>query len=158
MRIEYFHHSVYGNGAAVAAEFRRLMATRGVTVNVHHLRDVKPDEVPPADLYLFSSPGRLGKPIKDVRRFLKRLELAPGAKYALLTTEMAPQPDRKTGRVPSEEEFSRYQRVRPILNELLEGKGLVKVAEGKVQVLDVKGPLEDGWQAKVEAFASRIPL
>jgi len=158
MRIEYFHHSVYGNGAAVAAEFRRLMATRGVTVNVHHLRDVKPDEVPPADLYLFSSPGRLGKPIKDVRRFLKRLELAPGAKYALLTTEMAPQPDRKTGRVPSEEELSRYQRVRPILNELLEGKGLVKVAEGKVQVLDVKGPLEDGWQAKVEDFASRIPL
>ena len=29
MRIEYVHASRYGNGAAVAEEFRRLMAARG---------------------------------------------------------------------------------------------------------------------------------
>ena len=40
----------------------------------------------------------------------------------------------------------------------LEGKGLAGVAEDKIQVTAVKGPLEEGWQHKVEAFAARIPI
>ena len=37
-------------------------------------------------------------------------------------------------------------------------KGLVKVAEGKIFVTALKGPLEEGWQKEVEAFASRVPI
>ena len=44
------------------------------------------------------------------------------------------------------------------MNEILQGKGLPEVAEGKVQVTDVKGPLEEGWRHKAEAFAARIPI
>jgi hypothetical protein len=44
------------------------------------------------------------------------------------------------------------------MNEILQGKGLAEVAEGKVQVTDVKGPLGEGWRHKVEAFATRIPI
>jgi flavodoxin len=157
MKIEYFHASKYGNGAMVAEEFRKDMATRGVEVDVHHIREVDPKELSPADLYLFSSPGRMGKPIKDMRRFLKDVRLSAGTRYAILTTEMGPQPDEKTGRMPTEEEICRFQKVRPIMNELLQGKGLVEVAEDKVYVTDIKGPLEDGWQQKVDAFAARIP-
>ena len=69
---------------------------------------------------------------------------------------MAPQPDKKTGRIPTEEELAKWQRVRPIINEILKGAGLVKVAEDKVHVTGLKGPLEEGWQKKVEAFAARI--
>jgi hypothetical protein len=32
------------------------------------------------------------------------------------------------------------------------------VAEDKVHVTGLKGPLEQGWQQKVTAFAARIPL
>jgi len=134
------------------------MAARGGTVNVHHIRDAKPKEMPPADLYLFSSPGRMGKPIGRMRRFLKKTKLPSGTKYAILTTEVAPQPDKKTGRVPTEEERARWQRVIPIMNEILQEKGLIKVAEGKILVTGLKGPLEEGWQKKVEAFASQIPI
>jgi hypothetical protein len=158
MRIEYLHASKFGNGAMVAEEFTRQMAAKAVTVNVHHIRDAHPDRLPPADLYLFSSPGRMGKPIGGMRRFLKKLRLPAGTRYAILTTEMAPQPDKKTGQIPTEEELARWQRVRPIMNELLQGAGLVKVAEDKVLVTGLKGPLEEGWQQKVEAFAARIPL
>ena len=158
MKIEYFHHSVHGNGALVAEEFKRLMAARGVTVNVHHAREVRPEELPPAELYLFSSPGRMGKPIGGMRRFLKKVELPAGTNYAILTTEAAPQPDRKTGRMPTEEEMATWQRVRPIINEILQGKGLVKIAEGVVLVTGLKGPLEDGWQTKVEAFVAGFPI
>ncbi|HET9724724.1 MAG TPA: hypothetical protein VFR44_12910 [Actinomycetota bacterium] len=157
MKIEYVHASVHGNGAMVADEFRKRMADRGVDVAVHHIDDVKPKEMPPADLYVFSSPGRMGRPIRGARRFLKDVKLPAGTRYAILTTEIAPQPDAKTGRIPTEEEICRFQRVRPIMNQTLQGKGLVKVAEDKVYVTGIEGPLEDGWQEKVDAFAALIP-
>jgi hypothetical protein len=158
MRIEYLHASKFGNGAMVAEEFTRQMAAKAVTVNVHHIRDAHPDRLPPADLYLFSSPGRMGKPIGGMRRFLKKARLPAGTRYAILTTEMAPQPDKKTGRIPTEEEQARWQRVRPIMNDILQAAGLVNVAEDKVLVTGLKGPLEEGWQQKVAAFVARIPL
>ena len=42
------------------------------------------------------------------------------------------------------------------MNELLQAKGLTKVAEGAVLVTGIKGPLEEGWQTKVTAFADQI--
>ncbi len=158
MKIEYFHASKFGNGARVAEEFRQQMAAKGAAVNVHHVREADPQEPQPAELYLFSSPGRMGRPIGGMRRFLKALRLPAGTRYAILTTEGAPQPDRKTGQLPTEEAMARWQRMQPIMNELLERKGLVKVAEGKVLVTGLKGPLEEGWQKKVEALVARIPL
>jgi multimeric flavodoxin WrbA len=158
MKIEYFHASKFGNGAKVAEEFKKRMASKGVTVNVHHIREARPKELPQADLYLFSSPGRMGKPRGCVRRFLKKARLPSGTKYAILTTEGAPQPNKKTGQMPSEEERARWQRIRPIMNQILQEKGLVKVAEEKILVTGIKGPLEEGWQKKVETFASQIPI
>src|SRR4030042_6371340 len=110
MKIEYCHASKFGNGAIVAEEFKRLMATKGVSVNVHHIRDARPKEIMPADLYVFSSPGRFGKPISSMRRFIKKAQLPPGAMYAILTTEAAPTPDKKTGKMPTEEGFARVHR------------------------------------------------
>ena len=157
MRVEYLHASKYGNGAEVAAEFGQQMAAKSVTVDVHHIGEARPKELPAADLYLFSSPARFGKPIGNMRRFLKKVELPAGTKYAILTTEAARHPDR-AGHEPSEEDLAKWTRVRPIMNEILRGKGLVEVAEAKVQVTGVKGPLEEGWQDKVRAFVSRIPI
>jgi flavodoxin len=158
VKIEYVHASKYGNGATVAEEFRRQMATRGVEVDVHHVADARPKDMPPADLYVFSSPGRMGRPIRSMRRFLKDLRLPAGTRYALLTTEMAPQPDKKTGRMPTEEEICRFQHVRPIMHELLQAKGLIPVSEDTIHVTGLKGPLEEGWQAKVSASAERVTL
>ena len=114
--------------------------------------------MPPADLYMFSSPGRCGKPVWGMRRFLKKARLSAGTKYAILTTEGAPRPDKKTGRMPTEEELAKWQRIIPLMNEILQEKGLVQVAQGKILVTGLKGPLEDGWQKKVQAFASQIPI
>ncbi len=137
MRIEYFHASKYGNGARVAEEFRRLMEAKGATVTVHHIRDAKPTELPPADLYVFSSPGRFGKPTRGIRRFLKKLKLPQGSRYAILTTQHAPQ--------------------LPMMDEQLKAKGYVKVAESRVNVTGIKGPLEAGWETKVHEFVADLP-
>jgi multimeric flavodoxin WrbA len=157
MKIEYLHASKYGNGANVAEEFARQMAARGAVVDVHHIREMRPENLPPADLYLFSSPGRMGKPIGGMRRFLRRLALQPGTRYAILTTEMAPRPG-PTGKLPTEEELGKWQRVIPIMNETLTRKGLIGITDDKVLVTGIKGPLENGWQKKVENFADRIAV
>jgi menaquinone-dependent protoporphyrinogen IX oxidase len=157
MKIEYLHASKYGNGAMVAQEFSDQMAAKGITVDVHHIREARPKELPGADLYLFSSPGRFGKPIRGMRRFLKKVELPAGTRYAILTTEAAARPD-PAGRVPAEDEMAKWQHIRPVMKDILQGKGLVEVAEGTVRVTGVKGPLEEGWQHKVEAFAASIPI
>lgn len=158
MTIEYFHASKFGNGVMVAEEFARQMAARGVAVNVHHIKEMNPKALPPADLYVFSAPGRIGKPIGGMRRFLKNLQAPSGARYAILTTEGAPRPDKKTGQIPTEEEIAKYQKVTPIMSELLQGAGLTEVDAEKVYVTGLKGPLEEGWEGKVEAFAARIPV
>jgi multimeric flavodoxin WrbA len=156
MKIAYYHASKFGNGALVAEEFKKIMAARGVTVSVRHIRDANPQDLPAADLYVFSSPGRFGKPKGNARRFLGKVSLEPGTRYAILTTQAAPKPDPKTGEMPTQQEQDRWERVIPIMNELLEAKGLVKVAQTAVLVTGLKGPLEEGWQNKVAAFASQI--
>jgi hypothetical protein len=92
-----------------------------------------------------------------MRRFLKKVGLPEGTRYAILTTEVMPKPDKKTGQMPTDEELrARHQRVRPMMNEVLEAKGLIDVAEEKVYVTGLKGPLEDGWELKVDAFADAL--
>lgn len=44
MKIEYLHPSKYGNGATVAVEFEQQMAAKGVVVDVHHIREIRPTE------------------------------------------------------------------------------------------------------------------
>jgi menaquinone-dependent protoporphyrinogen IX oxidase len=158
MKIEYYHASKYGNGAMVADEFKKQAVAKGVTVNVHHIRQVKPKELAPADLYVFSLPGRMGKPIGGMRRFLKKVTLPAGTKYALLTTELAPKPDKKTGRMPTEEELAKWQRITPSMNKILRSKGLITVVADKVLVTGIKGPLERDWQKKVESFVARLAI
>jgi hypothetical protein len=60
--------------------------------------------------------------------------------------------------MPTEEEIARWQKVRPIVNDLLKGKGLAEVAEEAVYVTGLKGPLEDEWETKVAAFADQVLL
>ena len=42
------------------------------------------------------------------------------------------------------------------MNELLQAAGLSKVAEDRILVTGIKGPLEDGWEAKVQSFAEHV--
>ena len=93
-----------------------------------------------------------------MRRLLKKVELPAGMPYAILTAGLAPQPDKKTGRAPAEQEMARWQRVRPVMNEILPGKGTCRGRGGQILVTGLKGPLEQGWQQTAEAFAARIPL
>ena len=113
MKIEYYHASKYGNGAMIAEEFKKQMAAREVIVNIQHVRDVKPNQIPATDLYIFSSPGRFGKPIGDMQHFLKKSNLPRGTKYAVMVTELRPKIDERQVQTSNEEELGKCQRVIP---------------------------------------------
>ncbi|MCU0860633.1 MAG: hypothetical protein MUE55_08640 [Thermoplasmata archaeon] len=158
MRIELYHASKFGNGAKVAEELQKVMASRGHQMNVHHIRESRPKELPQADLYVFGSPTRFGKPIGGMRRFAKKVSLPAGTRYAVFATHGAAAPDKKTGRIPTEEELVKWRRTIPVLDEILKGKGLVKVSDKVFYVVGetLKGPLKEGWQGDVEEFANTI--
>jgi menaquinone-dependent protoporphyrinogen IX oxidase len=155
MKVELYHASKFGNGAKVAEELKRVMEAKGHQVNAHHVKESKPKEVAPADLYVFGSPTRMGKPIGSMRKFAKKVVLPSGTKYAVFATHGEAVPNKKTGHLPTDEEMKRFRQTIPILDEILGGKGLVKIAEKRFFVSGdtMKGHLIDGWQAGVEEFA-----
>ena len=142
----------------IAAELQRLLAEKGHQANVHHIDDVEPREIAPADLYIFGSPTRFGGPIGSMRRFCKKAPLDPSTRYAIFATHADAVPNKKTGKMPLEEELNRERKTIPELDEILENKGMVKVAD---QVFNVsgdvmKGKLKEGWQAKAKEFTAAI--
>ena len=155
MKVIIVHASKYGNGAMVAEEVASLLRDKGNVVEVHHVREMKAKKMPAADLYVLSSPGRIGKPIGKMRRFLKKLVLPEGTKMAIFSTEGQSRP-KKDGTMPTKEEVEKWQRVRPIMNELLAPKKLNKVAEQVFYVTGMKGPLEEGWKEKAAEFSARL--
>jgi len=158
IKIELYHASKFGNGAKVAEELRRVIEAKGHQMNVHHIDGAKPKEMPSAGLYIFGSPTRSGGPIGSMRRFIKKVALPPGTKYAIFATHADEVPDKKTGRMPTEEELNRRRKTIPDLDEILKGKGLVKVADKvfNVSADTMKGPLKEGWQEKAREFATAI--
>jgi flavodoxin len=157
VKVEIYHASKYGNGEKVVAYLQGLLVAKGHQAEFRHVRDAKPKEMPPADLYVFCAPTRIGKPIGKMRRFLKKARLPQGAKYALIATHGEPVPDKKTGRMPSPEEIAKFQQNLPAMEAILKEKGAVKMAEMKAYVKNtMKGPLADGWEKTVEEFAAQL--
>jgi flavodoxin len=160
MKIIVYHASKFGNGERVAKELARILGAGGHQVNVQHVKQVNPKKLPSAELYIFGAPTRIGKPIGSMRRFLKKAAIPQGTKYAVFATHGEEVPDKKTGKMPTETEMERWRRTIPIMDEVLLGKGLVKVAEKKffVSAESMKGPLKEGWEEKVKEFAKDIGI
>ena len=158
MKVEIYHASKYGNGEKAVAYLQGLLVVKGHQADFRHVRDADPKEMPAADLYVFCAPTRMGKPIGKMRRFLKKAALPDGAKYALIATHGEPTPNKKTGKMPTPEEIEKYQQNLPAMEAILRGKGAAKVADVKVYVRGdaMKGPLAEGWEKIVEAFAAKL--
>jgi flavodoxin len=158
LRVELFHASKFGNGEKVSEELKRVLEAEGHQVTVHHIDRVKPKEVQPADLYIIGSPTRFGGPIGSMRKFVKKASLPPGSRYAVFATHTDGAPDKKTGRLPTQEELDRERRTIPELDQLLKDKGLIKVTDKVFPVTGdvMKGTLREGWKINVDEFAYAI--
>ena len=148
MRIEYFHASKYGNGAMVAEEFKKVMASRGAEVEVHHFSDAKPKSLPQggtqpasARLAASASPSGTGPPVPEQGRTASRDEIRHPDHRG-----RAACPTRRLAACAHRGGAGQWQRVRPIMNDILAGQEAHQGGRGKVLVTGMKGPLEEGWQ------------
>jgi flavorubredoxin len=133
--------SWFGNGKKLVEELAEVLAEERHDVTVLSLMDEPAGTAPDADLYIFSSPTRKFNLPTNVRDFVSKfVPPRSGARYALMTTYMDP---RTIG-------LKKMQAI-------LDSKGMRKIADDcRIKSLGLKGPLEDGYDRKLRAFAGDI--
>jgi flavodoxin len=91
MKVFIAYESKFGNGKKCVDHLQSVIIKKGHEAHSFSVRDIKPSELPEADLYVFSSPTHVGGPPGKIKKFLKKMDVkAEGAKYALMTTHMDP--------------------------------------------------------------------
>lgn len=144
MKVCIVYESKYGNGKKCMEYLQDVMSKKGHDVEISSIREIKPESLPQADFYIFSSPTHIGGPPGKMKRFLKKVEIGQvGAKYALMTTCLDPM-DPKTKTLQK-------------MEEILQTKGMMKDSDGlMIKVTGYYGPLEDDYKQKLEKFATEI--
>ena len=141
MKICIAYESKYGNGKNCVEHLKNIINEKGHNTEIFSVRNIRPDSLPEADIYVFSSPTHIGQPARKIKKFLKKFNVQQeGVKYALMATHL--NPDAST------------------LNKMdsfLETSKMTKITNGlKVKVEGMKGPLEEGFEKKIESFASDL--
>ncbi|UCD14334.1 MAG: hypothetical protein JSW60_02665 [Thermoplasmatales archaeon] len=141
MKVYIAYESKYGNGKKCVEHLQTAIKKKGHNVEASPINEIKTDSLPPAELYIFSTPTHVGRPPRKMRKFLKKLEMGQeDAKYALMTTCM----DYNT-------------RSLEIMEDFLQPKKINKVSKGiKIKVGGIKGPLESSYQEKLDSFVEEI--
>ena len=140
MNINIIYESQFGNGKKVVEELAAILEEKGQKVTLFPVAEIKPDELPAAELYIFSSPTRKFMLPRNIGNFVKTFTpSSEGAKYALMTTYMDP----------------RTIALRK-MDALLKKKGIEKAADDfKIKVLGLKGPLEE-YSTGLRKFADEL--
>lgn len=141
MNICVVYYSRFGNNAGVAEYIGKKFREKNHTVSVNSVIDTKPDALPAAELYIFCSPTMAGNAPGKIKKFVKKAVFEnKDASYAVTATCM----DEKTKTVDT-------------LTMMLDGKGLKKASSGiKIKAVGFKGPLEDDYKQKLDAFVQEL--
>lgn len=140
MNINIIYESQYGNGKKIVEELGIILEENGQEVDLFPVAEIKPDKLPAADLYIFSTPTRKFMLPRNIGDFVKNFTPpSEGTKYALMTTFMDP----------------RTIALKKI-EALMTKKGIKKVTDNfKVKVLGLKGPLEE-YSTQLRKFADEL--
>ena len=141
MNINIIYESQFGNGKKMVEELVAILKEKSQDVSLFPVGEIRPDELPAADMYIFSSPTRKFMLPLTMKRFIKRFDPpSEDTKYALMTTFMDP----RTIALKK-------------MEALMSVKGIKKAADDfKVKALGLKGPLEDNYGARLEKFADEL--
>ncbi len=144
MNISIIYESKYGNGKQAMTYFGNCLKKKGHAVQLMSIHEIKPHMLPESDLYIFSAPNAFGKVVRSMRKFLEKIEIKnPSAHYILVNTCLN----------PSSSEDKGLEQMEEILRE----KNTTKLSEGlKLRVMAMKGPLESGYEKKLDDLAKTI--
>lgn len=139
MNIQVILDSRYGNGRQVAEYLAANLIANGHSATMHLAKESKPEKIPLADIYIFVAPTHARRASRRIRRFIKKMDFPPKARYVSITTYTS-----KTFAVPG-------------MNEMLDNKGITHAHRGlEIRLEDGKGPIEAGWEKKVDSVIKNI--
>jgi flavorubredoxin len=141
LKINIAYDSKFGNGKICVEYLESVLSKKGHDVQLFSIRKTKPESLPDADLYIFSTPTHVGHAPFKIKGFLKNLRIPnTGANYTVMTTCM----DTNTKALEK-------------MNEILQKYNLKKVSDGiKIKVLGLKGPLNENYQQQLDTFVNQI--
>ena len=144
MNISIIYESKYGNGKEAMTYLETILRKKGYSVQLMSVHEVKPKSLPEASLYIFSAPNRMGKIVRSMRKYLEKIEIKnSNTNYILVNTCLDPS--------------SSIDRGLEQMEEILKEKNISKLSEGlKLKVMSMKGPLEAGYEKKLDEFAQTI--
>jgi len=144
MNISIIYESKYGNGKEAMTYLETILRKKGYSVQLVSIHEIKPRSLPESDLYIFSAPNAFGKIVRSMRKFLDKIEIKnSSAHYILVNTCLNPGSGQDKGLEQME--------------EILQTKNISKLSEGlKLKVMAMKGPLEVGYEKKLDEFAQTI--
>ena len=140
MTVSTIYYTQFGNNGTVARHLSDCLESHGSGVSVHPIDEARPSEIPKADLYLVGSPTQLGSLPVKMALFLQDLSIRENTVFAAFCTCAEP------GSTTPEK-----------LESAMENKGARKVTETLIlPVRDVRGPIEDGWEEKADAWVEKL--
>ena len=140
MKINIIYESQFGNGKKVIGELAVLLEEKGHKVSQFPVAETKPDELPAADLYVFSTPTLKFMLPRNMGNFVKSFTPpSENTKYALITTYMDP----RTIALKKIEALMKKKKIKKAADNL------------KVKVLGLKGPLEE-YSTELKKFADEL--
>jgi flavodoxin len=141
MKYVIVYWSRYGNGKKIVDYLEGKLKAKNAEVNVLKTVNADPSSMPEADAYVFSAPAEAFNLQRNMRSFMKKLEGMEGKKYGIINTHGM---DRNwLGK----------------MEKLLNKKNMEKVASVDFKVskeANAGNGLMDGWEAKVDEFASKL--
>jgi len=144
MNISIIYESKHGNGKQAMTYLENILRKKGYSVQIMSVHEIKPHSLPESNLYIFSAPNAFGKIVRSMRKFLDKIEIKNlSAHYILVNTCLNPSSSQDKGLEQME--------------EILSKKNISKLSEGlKLKVMAIKGPLETGYEKKLDEFAKTI--
>jgi len=137
MKINIIYDSKDENGEKIAEDLMDMIKDRGDEAHMYHAKNIDPENIKDADLYVFGSSTHLRGPSRRIKRIIKKAPFSKkGARYALFTTS-------SDGKGKAADK----------METMLKKRGLRKAASNlHLKVEGKKGPLESGYMKKVEGF------
>ena len=144
MNISIIYESKYGNGKEAMTYLETILRKKGYSVQIMSVHEIKPHSLPESNLYIFSAPNAFGKIVRSMRKFLDKIEIKnSSAHYILVNTCLNPASGQDKGLEQME--------------EILQTKQISMLLDGvKLKVMSIKGPLEAGYEKKLDALAETI--
>lgn len=86
MKCTIIYWSRYGHGKKIVEKLTDRLGKAGIETSNYRPDDVDPQNIPEADVYVFSTPTEMFRIKKEMRTFMNKLENVEGKNYGIINT------------------------------------------------------------------------